>query len=161
MRKLFFTSVVFLLAIASMAQKDVKALYEKNLAALKAGIALFEKEDIKGFAATLADTIEFNSPAYGDTVKTKAHYVELLQSFVDSWDNLKLTNTIFLPGLDSATHQMDGSVRYYGVWRGVHKSGKATAANFYGSYDFNKDGKVSSATEFFDVGGMINAVSGK
>ncbi len=140
---------------------DVKALYEKNLQTIKASIAAFEKEDLTTFASSIAEGAKWHSPAYGDTVTTAAHCLESLKFFTDNWDNLKLVNPSFLPGLDSATHEMDGSVRYYGTWEGVHKSGVATSVAFYGTYDFNKDGKVTDAAEFFDVGGLMNAVQPK
>jgi hypothetical protein len=146
---------------ASKKNADMKALYEKNLAVLKSSIAAFEKEDIEGWAASVADSAVWNSPAYGDTVTTKAHWKESLKYYVDNWDNLKLSYANFLPGLDSATHELDGSVRYYGRWDAVHKSGVKTMLNFYGAYDFNKDNKVIFGTEFFDLGGLMNAVAPK
>ena len=56
---------------------------------------------------------------------------------------------------------MDGGVRCYGRWDGVHKSGVTTHVNYYGTFEFNKDGKISSANEFFDLGGLMNAVAPK
>ena len=169
MKKLLFASIVSLLLMAcsdnekkeddaSKKNDEMKALYEKNLAALKTSIASFEKEDIEGWAASVADSAVWQSPAYGDTVTTKAHWKEALKYYIDNWDNLKLNNGNFLPGIDSATHEMDGSVRYYGSWDAVHKSGVATHVNFYGAYDFNKDNKVTAGIEFFDVGGLMNAI---
>jgi hypothetical protein len=45
------------------------------------------------------------------------------------------------------------------VWVGTHKSGQQTSTKFYGTYDFNKDNKITSGDEFFDVGGLLNAVN--
>jgi len=170
MRKLFFAAFVLLL-VAGCKQKEeaaapkkddgMQALYEKNLATLKTSLAAFEKEDIEGWASNVADSVKFHSPAYGDTVTTKAHWKEALKFYADNWNNLKLNHPNFLPGLDSSTHQIDGSVRFYGEWSGIHTSGVATVISFYGTYDFNKDGKVTDATEFFDVGGLMNAVQPK
>jgi hypothetical protein len=53
-------------------------------------------------------------------------------------------------------------VRFYGSWDGVNKNThQLTKSNFYGSYEFNKDHKVTEADEFFDVGGLMNAVQAK
>ena len=174
MKKLLFLSFVSMLILScnqkaktddtpapSKKADDMKALYEKNLATLKTAIAAFEKKDMEGWAATVADNVVWQSPAYGDTVKTKAHWKEVLSGFSSNWDSLKLTNPNFLPGLDSTTLEFDGSVRYYGSWIGRYKSGVWTNVAFYGSYDFDKDGKVSSGTEFFDVGGLMKAVQAK
>ncbi len=146
---------------ASAKNADMKALYEKNLAVVKSAVSAFEKKDIDGWAAGIADSVIWSSPAYGDNVTTKAHWKESLASYLSNWNDLKLTNPNYLPGIDSATHEFDGSVRFYGIWVGTHKSGVKTADKFYGTYDFNKDNKIISGDEYFDVGGLINAVSPK
>jgi len=140
---------------------DMTPLYEKNLAVIKSAIASFENKDIEGWAATVADTVNWTSPAYGDTVTSKAHWKETLTAYLANWNDLKLTKTNFLPGVDSTTHQPDGSVRFYGVWVGTSKSGVQTASKFYGSYDLNKDNKIIFADEYFDVGGLLAATSPK
>jgi len=140
---------------------DSKMLYEKNLATVKAGIKAFENEDLDGFLAYVADNAVYLSPAYGAKEGTKEDYKNQLSLYLTNWDSLKLMNPIFLPGLDSATHEFDGSVRYYGKWTGVHKSGVKTVVNFYATYEFNADNKIISATDYFDLGGLINAVSAK
>lgn len=172
MKKLFFYSVCSLLIVAcnnkpktddaaSKKSDDMKALYQKNLADLQAGFAAFEKGDLDAWSATVADSAIWNSAAYGDTVHSKAHWKESLKYYVDNWTNIKLNNPVFLPGLDSLTHEMDGSVRYYGTWDAVHKSGVKTSLNAYGTYEFNKDNKVVNGSDYFDVGGLMNAVTPK
>ena len=141
--------------------KDMKAQYEKNLATVKAAVAAFEKKDMDAFSTFVADDVVWHSPAYGDTVTTKAHWLETLKMFQANWTSFQLNDYTYLPGVDSATMQMDGSVRYYGRWDGVHKSGTATHTNFYGTYDFNKDNKIVDAAEYFDLGGMMMAVGPK
>ena len=172
MKKLLFATMVSLLIIAcndndkkedesSKKHADMHSLYEKNLAVLKNSITLFEKKDLEGWAASVADSAKWDSPAYGDTVKTKAHCKETLKFYLDNWNDIHLNNAMFLPGLDSLTHEFDGSVRYYGRWDATHTSGVKTMVNFYGAYDFNKDGKVIYGGEFFDVGGLMNAIKPK
>jgi len=172
MKKLLLLPIVSLLLVAcSTTEKkeddtskkgdDMNALYEKNLGVVKSAIAAFEKKDIDSWAASVADSAVWNSPVYGDTVTTKAHWKETLAAYASNWKDLKLTKTTFLPGVDSTTLQPDGSVRFYGVWVGTHKSGQQTASKFYGSYDLNKDNKITSGDEFFDVGGLLNAVTPK
>jgi hypothetical protein len=173
MKNLLFYSIV-LLALTSCNQDskttddstakkgdEAKATYEKNLGALKTAIAAFENEQIDAWATTVADSARWAPPAYGAGEAKKDDWKKALSMYMADWDSLKLVNGNFLPGVDSATHEFDGSVRYYGTWTGVHKSGVHTAANFYGAYDFNKDNKVVFGTEFFDVGGMMNAVQKK
>jgi ketosteroid isomerase-like protein len=141
-------------------KSDTKALYEKNLASLQAGITAFENEKMEDWAATVADDAVWNSPAYGAKPAGKTEWKNALTAYTADWDNLKLVNPTFLPGIDSATHEFDGSVRYYGNWEGTHKSGVKTSVNFYGTFEF-KEAKVVDGTEFFDVGGLMNAVKAK
>lgn len=174
MKKLLCCAIVLMAMIAcnqkekekeadgsSGTKTDTKALFEKNLAALKASITAFENEKIDDWAASVADTASWYPPAYGAGKTGKEDWKKTLAMYMADWDSLQLVNPNFLPGVDSTTMEFDGSVRYYGEWHGVHKSGVRTALNFYGSYDFNKDGKVSSGTEFFDVGGLMNAIKPK
>src|SRR5260221_8696948 len=140
---------------------SMKELYEKNLADLKTGIAAFENKQMDAWAATIADSAVWNPPAYGAVPAKKADWKNALSDYTTNWDSIKLVNAVFLPGVDSATQQFDGSVRYYGQWTGVHKSGVRTSINFYGTYDFNKDNKCINGSDYFDVSGLMNAVKPK
>jgi ketosteroid isomerase-like protein len=172
MKKLFFALIITVMvagcnqanqkeSTTSGNSTEMKALYEANLAAYKIQIAAFEREDLNAWAATIADDAKWSSPVYGDTVHTKAHWVESVKSTFDNFDKLHLTDAQFLPGVDSATLKPDGSVRYYGTWNGTSKSGKEAGVKFYGTYNFNKDHKVISGDDFYDVGGLMNAVTSK
>ena len=166
---IFFLTILFGLYACNTSVKsdeapkisDARILYEKNLASLKKGIAAFENKKIDDWAATVSDTTIWNSAAYGSSPATKEDWKKMLLAYVTDWDSLKLNYPDFLPGIDSATHEFDGSVRYYGIWNGVHKSGVHTSVNFYATYDFNKEGKIINASEFFDVGGLMNAIKPK
>lgn len=140
---------------------DAKLLYEKNLASLKKGITAFENENIEEWSTTVSDTTIWNSAAYGSSPAGKREWKKQLTENAADWDSIKLMYPDFLPGIDSATHEFDGSVRYYGIWNGTHKSGVRTSVNFYATYDFNKEGKIVNASEFFDVGGLLNAINKK
>ncbi|HUS02026.1 MAG TPA: hypothetical protein VMY77_09880 [Chitinophagaceae bacterium] len=138
-----------------------KTLYEKNLASLQKGISAFENENIEQWAETVSDTTIWNSAVYGSSPAGKEDWKKALMAYFADWDSLKLNYPDFLPGIDSATHEFDGSVRYYGIWMGVHKSGVRTSVNMYATYDFNTEGKIVNASEFFDFGGLMNAIKGK
>ena len=142
---------------------DTNALYEQHLAIVKGMVTNFENKDLDAFFANVADTVTWNSPVYGDTVTTKAHWRESLQYWLDNWDSLHLENPIFLKGVDPATNMSDGSVRYYGAWVGVHKATgtRTNLLSFYEFFNFNTDHKVATNGSFFDVGGLMNAVKPK
>ncbi len=172
MKKVFFAVIITLMITgctqdekkedtASNKGSEMKALYKKNLATVNAFVTAFEKEDIDAQAALIADTAVWSSPAYGDTMHTKAHWLESLKYYMDNWSDLHLSNGQFLPGIDSVTHDFDGSVRYYGRWDGTYSSGVATQVKFYGTYEFNKDNKLISGADFFDIGGLVNAIQPK
>jgi len=164
MKNLILCSLVFMGLTSNQAfcqNADTKALYEKNLATLKASITAFENEKIDVWASYIADNAVWTPPSYGSAKGTKDDWKKALSMYMADWDNLKLVNASFLPGLDSTTHNFDGSVRYYGEWTGVHKSGVKTSVRFYGTYEFNKEGKCTSGGDYFDVGGLMNAVKPK
>jgi hypothetical protein len=138
-----------------------KTLYQKNLASLQKGITAFENENIEEWAETVSDTTIWNSAVYGSSPGTKEDWKKSLLAYFADWDSLKLNYPDFLPGIDSATHEFDGSVRYYGIWMGIHKSGVRTSVNMYATYDFNTEGKIVNASEFFDFGGLMNAIKSK
>jgi hypothetical protein len=138
-----------------------RALYERNLSSLQKGIRAFENKNLEEWGTTVSDTTIWNSAAYGSSPAGKAEWRKTLAAYIADWDTLKLMYPDFLPGIDSATHEFDGSVRYYGIWNGIHKSGVRTSVNFYATYDFDKDGKIVNASEFFDVGGLMNAINKK
>ena len=174
MKKLLFIMIVSLMmfscisnekkpeAATTSTNSDMQAVYEQNLASMKSWVTAFENKNLTDYANNVADSVSWHSPVYGDTVTTKTHYMESLKYWTDNWDSLHLSDGIFLPGIDTINHQMDGSVRYYGRWDGVHKAtGKATHVNFYGVYRFNSDHKMVWGSDYFDVGGLINAVLSK
>ncbi len=169
MKKLFFAFIITIMVVGcNQAAKqestapgnsdEMKALYEANLAACKSQIAAFEKEDLNAWTAELADNAVWKSPAFGDTVTSKAHWVESIKSLFNNFSNLHLTNAQFLSGVDTVSNHPDGSVRYYGIWNGTSTTGKQLSVKFYGTYDFNSDHKITSGNEFYDVGGMMNSL---
>ena len=173
MRKLLFLAMVSLLVIscnspekkaneATAKTDDGMTLYSQNLAVVKTCVTAFENKNLNDFFANVADSVIWNSPVYGDEVHTKAHWMESLKYWIDNWDSLHLVDANFLPGLDSATNTIDGSVRYYGQWDGVHKAtGIHTHVQIYETYEFNKDHKIVNDAQYFDVGGLMNAVKPK
>jgi len=167
MKKIIFCMLVSVILSAcnqspsanSSVTREAKALYEQNLAVVKSVVNAFENEQIDALAATIADSAVWTTAAYGSVPGTKADWMKALSSYMADWDSLKLVEPLFLPGLNLETFEIDGTVRYYGHWTGVHKSGLKTDLSFYAAYQFNKDHKIVNASEFYDLGGLINAVS--
>ncbi|UEG49643.1 hypothetical protein LK994_13455 [Ferruginibacter lapsinanis] len=146
---------------ADKKDSDAKAKYEKNLATVKASVVAFENKQADAFAATLADSAVWVPAVYGTVPGKKADYCNDSKWYWDNFDSIQLINAAYLPGLDSLTHEFDGSVRYYGTWISKHKSGVKTSLNYYATFDFNKDNKIVYAAEFYDAGGLMNAIKAK
>lgn len=146
---------------SSYKRAEALALYQKNMDVLKTGLRAFQNKQMEVWADGVADSCKWHSAAYGAQVGTKAEWGKVLMAYIADWDSITLKNAIYLPGVDTANYEPDGGVRYYGQWSGVHRSGVRTTINFYGFYEFNKANKIVSATDFFDVGGMMNAVMAK
>lgn len=140
---------------------DAKAKFEKNLATVKASVTAFENKQMDAFAATLADSAVWVPATYGAVAGKKEDYNKDSKWYWDNFDSIKLVDPIYLPGIDSATHEFDGSVRYYGTWTSKSKSGVKTSLNYYATFDFNKDNKIVYAAEFYDAGGLMNAIKAK
>src|SRR6266581_866246 len=77
---------------ASGKAAEMKSLYEQNLVEVKACFAAFENKDLAGFASRLDDKIVWNAAAYGDTITTKTHWMEVLKFYSENWDNVKFDN---------------------------------------------------------------------
>ncbi len=140
---------------------EARALYEKNLVTLKAMNSAFENEQMDNWGTYVSDTAVWNSAAYGSVPGTKATWAATLGGYVADWDSIRLMNAIYLPGLDQNTAEFDGSVRYYGLWVARHKSGVETSLSYYATADFNSDGKLVVYSEFYDLGGLLNAIKPK
>ena len=138
-----------------------RTLYEKNLEALKAMINAYENEQLEVWSTYVADSARWNPATYGALPGTKEQWMASLSGYLAEWDSIKLMNANFLPGLDRDSKNFDGSVRVYGLWVGRHKSGVETAVSYYATADFNKENKLVVYSEYFDAGGLMNAIKPK
>lgn len=140
---------------------STRTVYEKNLGTLKAMIDAVQNEQMESWSTYVADTARWNPATYGALPSTKAQWLAELTAEVADWDSLRLMNANFLPGLDRDSKDFDGSVRYYGLWVGRHKSGIETIVSYYATADFNKEGKIVVYSEYYDAGGLLNAIKPK
>lgn len=140
---------------------ETKALYDKNLGLLKEMISAYENEQLDKWSTYVADSAVWNPASYGAMPGTKETWAAALAGYVSEWDSIRLMNANFLPGVDQLTKEFDGSVRFYGLWVGKHKSGVETSLRYYATADFNSDGKLVVYSEYFDAGGLLNAIKPK
>ena len=65
----------------------------------------------------------------------------------------------FLPGVNAATKEMDGSVRFYFDWTVNNtENGKSITLPLYMSFDFDNDGKINFYQFFGDISAGISSL---
>ena len=102
--------------------------------------------------------IEVNTSVYGSEPFGYEQYAAMLKGYQESFDNIKYTAQNWLPGTNEEG-QLDGSVRTYGTWTGTNVvTGKELDLKGYWYMNFDAEGKVVAQGDFFDFGGMFNAV---
>ena len=161
---LFFTLCMFTSCNNTAVKKITDSLsnsnpdYAKNLATAKKHFKLHEEENLEGQLAQISKDIESNTSAYGSETANYDQYVAMLKGYHAAFDNIKYTANNWLPGT-SPEGKLDGSVRTYGTWTGVNvATGKELNLKGYWYMNFDEEGKIVAQGDFFDFGGMIDAV---
>ena len=129
--------------------------FEKNKKIAQNFIDLHFVEDWEAQAELLHEDLDWSPPMYGSENYGKAEHVEAMKMYQQMFDNIKFQADYWLPGVDPETGMIDGSVRTYGTWTGVHtESGKEWALKSYHPMAF-KDGKIIGGGDYFDFGGFM------
>lgn len=132
--------------------------YEKNLETAKKLFELHGEEDLDAQLALISKDIESTTAFYGAESVGYDQYVIMLKGYHAAFDDIKYTANVWLPGTDQEGN-LDGSVRTYGNWSGINVStGKVLDLNGYWYMNFDEEGKIIAQGDFFDFGGMIDAV---
>jgi len=101
------------------------------------------------------DTISLDEFKIGDSKALKNFNFKLLDSL-----------PVFLPGVNSLTKEVDGSVRIYSTWEISTEKTDSTEAKsgrlkMYESYDFDADGKILYQQGYGDFTGLMNYLTSK
>ena len=105
------------------------------------------------------EDVQWQPAFYGTAPIGKAEFVEYLIAWQDAMEDVVYTPTNYLPGVNAETGELDGSVRSYGTWTGVHsESGKSWELSSYHTWDF-QDGLVINGGDYFDAGGFLASLS--
>ena len=105
-----------------------------------------------------ADELEYQSAFYGGPIMNREETRAYLQGWQDAMEDITWEAENYLPGADPETGIPNGSVRTYGTWVGTHNSGATTVSKYYSVTQFNDDGKIVTALEWFDLGGVFDQV---
>ena len=68
-----------------------------------------------------------------------------------TFNDITFTNPLWRKGLDD-DNNFNGSVRVYGLWNSKFaSSGKTGLLKYYSTFDFDKEGKMTSQAEFYNA----------
>ena len=137
--------------------------YKKNLATAQKLFSLHGEEKIDEQLALVSKDIKLYTPMYGATEPLGYDaYASILKGYHDGFEDIKYNAQAWLPGVDTLSLKPDGSVRTYGTWTGKNSiTGKEINLNGYWYFNFDAEGKVIAQGDFFDYGGMMQAVGAK
>jgi len=156
MKKTLLFSLLIGLVSCSSAEKHPD--YDANLALVKAAFEAHENENIEDWLACFSVNLVHESALYGVGRIGLDAQRKQMERYHQEFDSIKFTKAIWLQGVKFKTNVPDGSVRCYGTWTGIHTStGKEIAMSAYHYFDF-KNGRIDESGDFFDFGGMMNAV---
>jgi quinol monooxygenase YgiN len=132
--------------------------YAKNLATAQKLFQLHEEENLEAQLAPVSEKMESITSMYGGEATGFDQYKAMIKGYHNDFDDIKYNANVWLPGTDP-DGILDGSVRTYGTWTGTNvATGKQLNLMGYWYFNFDAEGKVITQGDFFDYGGMYNAV---
>ncbi len=96
---------------------------------------------------------------------SKSEMMAMDQQMWQYFDFKLLNEPQLLPGVNSDTKKMDGSVRHYCAWEVTRTATDSTEAKsgtilLYESFDFNEEGKILYQQVYGDFTGLMNYLMG-
>ena len=146
--------------------------FDRKVAVIAAFYEAHGNEDLAAQTAMLSDTLEWSPPGYnGNKWLGKEDLVAALKGYHDNFDNIKFTSGVVTAD-DVVNGYWSGSVypeesansssdviRVYGTWSATHtESGKEIGVKFYSTVSVNADGQIVAASDYFDVGGIMDQI---
>lgn len=146
--------------------------FDRKVAVIKAFYEAHSSEDLGALTAMLSDTLEWSPPGYnGNTWLGKEDLLGALKGYHDGFDNIKFVSGVVTAddivggywsgsifpedGADSTSEV----IRVYGTWTATHtESGKDIGVKFYSTVSVNADGQIVAASDYFDVGGIMDQI---
>lgn len=155
MKKILFLLSLTLCFVSCL---DSNPSYPENLATAKKLFALHGEENLEEQLNLISKEFQGESPFYNSEMMGYDEFSKMLKGYHDAFENIKYNARTWLPGTDSLG-VFDGSVRTYGEWTGVQaQTGKQLNLKGYWYFDFDDNGLINAQGDFFDAGGMLDAV---
>ena len=129
---------------------DTKAIYNRNVANFKAMLDAWSNQDVEAALNLMADDFMETGTGYGEPDRNKEEWKTQSEGMM-SIMKPTLKQAIYLPGIDTVSFEMDGSVRYYGTWN-FAAGEKDVDLMVYGTADFNDEGLLTSLAHYADFG---------
>jgi len=127
---------------------DTKATYDRNLANFKSMMDAWNNQDIGAALNLMADDFMETGTGYGEQDRNKEEWKAQNEGMMTVMKPT-LKQAIYLPGIDTVSLEMDGSVRYYGTWN-FAVGEKNADLKVYGTADFNEEGLITSLAHYAD-----------
>ncbi len=152
----FFFICIFLL---SCNNSSVHSDYYKNLNVVKSVVSsiniYYNSDKPLDISQYYTDDFIFHSYAAGNSKgqeTLKMDYISGLENMREIGVSLHIGHSIYLPGIDEHTFNLDGSVR---VYYGANLSNTKSSVDFSGYQTINfKNGKIEEIWEWADYGGV-------
>ena len=153
---------IFIVGCQAPVDNSAQETFEKNSATVLEYLQAWEKESLD-FDKYFAENAWVRPTSVGSVDSMSR--AEMIANDKQNWESLDFaipSDIVFLPGVNTNTKQMDGSVRYYGVWTMTVPATDSTKAvsveiDMYESYDFDENGKIVLLQSYADWGGMKEA----
>ena len=150
--------LILVMAVLVMSCSDSNPKYADNLATAKKFFALHGEENYEEQLKLISKDIQAEPPFYASGMSNYEEFTSMVKGYQEAFDNIKYNARNWLPGTDSLG-VFDGSVRTYGNWTGVHTAtGKQLDLKGYWYFNFDENGLIIGQGDFFDAGGMLDAV---
>jgi len=127
---------------------DTKTNYDRNLANFKAMLDAWNNQDVEAALNLMADDFMETGTGYGEPDRNKEEWKAGNEGMMTIMKPT-LKQAIYLPGIDTVSLEMDGSVRYYGTWN-FAVGEKDADLKVYGTADFNDEGLITSLAHYAD-----------
>jgi hypothetical protein len=163
MKKFYTLLILSSFLIACQPVDDAaKKTFEKNAKTVQAYIDGFEAESLDYETIYSKHLVVMRGTSFGSNDSTGLP--ELMMNDRKGWAkfDFELLNkpAVLLPGVDSDTKELDGSVRYYGTWKVSLAATDTTeerhgVIKLYESFDFDADGKIIYQQYYGDGSGLF------
>ncbi|QBA64961.1 nuclear transport factor 2 family protein [Muriicola soli] len=149
------------------------AAFESKVAIISAFYKAHEAENLEALGNMLSDTLQWSPPQYnGNQWLGKEDLLGALKNYHENFEDIQFTPGVVTPET-TANGYWSGSVfpegtatdepvniRVYGTWNATHtETGKPIGVKFYALISVNDEGKIASASDYFDVNGLAAQIA--